>query len=122
MIDTELPIVDHDRTSEAQLPWLEFLILISRRKRFIAIGTLGCGVVTLIIFLFVPNQYTATTLLLAPQQQQSLASALLSQAGGAGLLGSAASGLGIKPSGDLYVALLKTRFVEDYILAKFNLQ
>jgi tyrosine-protein kinase Etk/Wzc len=123
MIDTELPIVDHDRTSEAQLPWLEFLILISRRKRFIATGTLGCAVVALIIFLFVPNQYTATTLLLAPQQQQSLATALLSQAGGAGLLGSAAaSGLGIKPSGDLYVALLKTRFVEDYILAKFNLQ
>ncbi|MGA2653730.1 MAG: GNVR domain-containing protein [Terracidiphilus sp.] len=76
-----------------------------------------------LIFLCVPNEYTATATMLAPQQQTSLASALLSQAGGSGLLGSAAAaGLGVKPSGDLYVTLLKSRFVEDDILVKFNLQ
>jgi uncharacterized protein involved in exopolysaccharide biosynthesis len=123
MTDREKPMSDPGRSGEIELPWLEFLILISRRKRFLAIGTLGCAAAALIIFLFVPNQFTATTTLLAPQQQSSLASALLSQVGGAGLLGSAAAaGLGIKPSGDLYVTLLKSRFVEDDILVKFNLQ
>ncbi len=123
MTEPEEPILDPDRTDKVELPWLEFLIVISRRKRFLSIGTLGCAAVALIIFLFVPNQYTAKATLLAPQQQTSLASALLSQAGGAGLLGSvAAAGLGIKPSGDLYVSLLKSRYVEDDILVKFNLQ
>jgi tyrosine-protein kinase Etk/Wzc len=123
MTDPEQPILLDDRTSDDQLPWLEFLIVISRRKRFLAIGTLGCAAAAVLIFFFVPNQYTATTTLLAPQQQTSLASALLSQAGGAGLLGSAAAaGLGLKPSGDLYVTFLKSRFVEDDILARFNLQ
>jgi tyrosine-protein kinase Etk/Wzc len=123
MTDQENPISDPGRSGEVELPWLELLILISRRKRFLAFGTLGCAVAAIIIFFFVPNQYTATTTLLALQQQSSLASALLSQVGGAGLLGSAAAaGLGIKPSGDLYVTLLKSRFVEDDILATFNLQ
>lgn len=123
MIDLEEPMVASDRADEVELPWLEFLILMSRRKRFLAIGTIGCAVAAFLIFLFVPNVYTATTTLLAPQQQTSLASALLGQAGGSGLLGSAAAaGLGVKPSGDLYVTLLKSRFVEDDILVKFNLQ
>ncbi len=123
MIEMELPIAERERTGEGELAWLEFLIVISRRKRILAIGTLGCAAAAFIIFLFVPNQYTATATLLAPQQQSSLASALLSQAGGAGLLGSAAAaGLGMKPPGDLYVTLLKSRFVEDDILVKFNLQ
>lgn len=123
MIDSEEPQVKPDPPGALELPWLEFLILISRRKRFLAIGTFGFTATALLIFLFVPNQFTATTTLLAPQQQSSLASTLLSQAGGAGLLGSvAAADLGIKPSGDLYVKLLKSRFVEDDILVKFNLQ
>lgn len=123
MIDMERSILDRSQTAEEALPWLEFLIVLSGRKRFLMVGTVGCVVAALLIFLFVPNLYTATTLLLAPQQQSSLASALLSQAGEAGLLGSAAaSGMGMKASGDLYVTLLKSRFVEDDVLAKFNLQ
>jgi tyrosine-protein kinase Etk/Wzc len=123
MTEPQESVFTADQTARGELPWLEFLIVISRRRRFIAIGTLGCAAVALLIFLLVPNQYTATTTFLAPQQQSSLASALLSQVAGSSLLGSAAgSGLGVKPSGDLYVTLLKSRFIEDDILTKFDLQ
>jgi tyrosine-protein kinase Etk/Wzc len=123
MTEAQESISSSSHTHEAELPWLDFLILVSRGKRVVLVGTLGFALAALLIFLFVPKQYTATTTFLAPQQQSSLASALLSQVGGAGLLGSvASSGLGMKTSGDLYITLLKSRYVEDAILAQSNLQ
>jgi len=76
--------------------------------------------------LILPNKYTATATLLPPQQGSSMSSELAAQLGNLGNLGGMASaasgGLGIKNPNDLYVAMLKSRTVEDAMVQHFGLK
>ncbi|MBV8674998.1 MAG: chain length determinant family protein, partial [Acidobacteriaceae bacterium] len=75
--------------------------------------------------LLLPNRYTATATLLPPQQGSSMSSLLAGQLGSLGNLGGMASlatgGLGLKNPNDLYVAMLKSRTVEDAMVRQFGL-
>ena len=72
------------------------------------------------ISLLLPNIYTGTAKILPPQQNQSSASALLGQLGGlAGLTGGA---MGIKSPSDSYIAMLKSRTLNEKIVNRFDLQ
>jgi uncharacterized protein involved in exopolysaccharide biosynthesis len=63
--------------------------------------------------------YTAKTVLLPPQQQQSGASAMLASMGAlAGVAGAAA---GVKSPDDMYLAFLKSNTVKDDLIKQFNL-
>jgi uncharacterized protein involved in exopolysaccharide biosynthesis len=65
--------------------------------------------------------YTGTTRFLPPQQQQGSAAALLQGLGGA--LGGLASASGaIKNPADQYVAMLRSRSIQDALIARFKLQ
>jgi len=109
-----------DSTQEVHL--LDLLILLARRRRFILAFTLGVAIVTAVIVLLLPNQYTAATLVLPPAQNSSLSSALLGQlAGSAGLASLADASLGIRNPGAVYVALFRSRTVEDGMVQRFNL-
>jgi len=69
--------------------------------------------------LLLPNTYTAQTKILPPQQNQSISTAILSQLGSLGALaGRDLAGRG--PAG-LYVAMLKSRTVEDEVIRHFGL-
>jgi uncharacterized protein involved in exopolysaccharide biosynthesis len=72
-----------------------------------------------------PNQFTATTKIMPPQQNQSLANALMGQLGALGALGSLAGGaskdLGLKNPNEMYVGMLNSRTVEDDIIKRFSL-
>lgn len=98
----------------------ELLAMLLRRWRLIAsvfvVAALGgFGAATAI-----PNWYTARTLILPPQQQQSASAAALSQLGAlAGLAGGIAS---VKSPADQYVALMQSVTVSDRIIDKFDLQ
>ena len=60
--------------------------------------------------------------ILPPQQNSSLANAFASQMDSLGpIAGLAGGGLGLKNSNDMYVAMLKSRVVEDAIIQRFNL-
>ncbi len=101
---------------------LDLLIVIGRRKKFLAVSTIAVGMLTLIVTLVLPKRYTAITTVLPPQQGSSLSSALLSQVGNLGALGSLAGGsLGLKNPVDMTVALLKSRSVEDAMIQRFDL-
>jgi tyrosine-protein kinase Etk/Wzc len=101
---------------------IDLLIVIGRRKKFLAVSTIAVGILTLIVTLLIPNRYTAVTTVLPPQQGSSLSSALLSQVGNLGALGSLAGGsLGLKNPADMTVALLKSRSVEDAMIQRFDL-
>ena len=101
---------------------LDLLIILARRKRFIGLFTLICAVVTAIISMLIPFSYTATTLILPPQNT-SASSALLSQFGNMGTIASLAGGtMGIKNPNDMYVAMFKSRTVEDAMVQRFNLK
>lgn len=103
--------------------FLDLAVLLLRRKSFLLKFSFGAALLGLVLSLLIPVQYTAEAILVPPQQNQSLGSMLLSQASGnLGALGSLASGsLGIKSQADMYVAMLKSRTVEDAVIQRFDL-
>ncbi|MBZ5489508.1 MAG: chain length determinant family protein [Acidobacteriia bacterium] len=118
------PEVDTSETAESSndVSLLDLLIVIGRRKKFLAASTLAVFALALIVTLLIPKRYTATTTVLPPQQGSSLSAALLSQMGNLGALGSLAGGsIGLKNPADMTIALLKSRSVEDAMIQRFDL-
>lgn len=110
-------------TSAQQLHLLDVLIILSRRRRFIGWFTAVVAALTVIIVFLIPNKYTATSVILPPSQNTSLASELLGQMGGSSnlLTSLAGSSLGIKNSGDMYVSLFHSRTVEEALIQRLGL-
>lgn len=110
-------------TSEREngsLGMFELLILFARHKKLIIGLPIAVAFVAAAVSFVLPNVYKASARLLPPQQQSG-ASALLSQLGGMG--GLAAAGVGaIKNPNDVYVAMLKSRTVADRLINKFDLK
>jgi tyrosine-protein kinase Etk/Wzc len=101
----------------------DLLILLSSKKRLILFSALGVALLATALAFIIPPTYTATALILLPQQQSSMASALLGQIQSAGALSSLANqSLGIKNPSDLYVGILKSHTVEDELIAQFGLK
>ena len=83
----------------------------------------GFAIVALIVSFLLPRHYTATVLLLPPQQNSSLGTAIASQLGNLGPMAAlAGSSLGIKNINDLYVSMMKSQRVEDSMIRDFELQ
>jgi capsule polysaccharide export protein KpsE/RkpR len=97
-------------------------VAIKRRK---LIGTAALAIVGLgcVVALLLPCRYMATTVILPPQQGGSAGAAMMAQLSSLGAMaGAGASALGIKNLNDMQVALLKSRTVEDAMVARFHLQ
>ena len=92
-----------------------------KRKRMIGIAALAFAGMILAIVLLLPNRYTATAVIMPPQQGGSAGAAMIAQLGSMGAIASA-GGMGIKNPNDLQVALLKSRSVEDAMVTRFHLQ
>ena len=103
---------------------VDVLIVLARRKRFIALFTLLVAVLTAAIVLMLPSRYTAVTVLMPPNQNSSISAALLGQlstAGGGGLASLAGSSLGLKNPNEMYVSLFRSRTVEQAMVQQFDL-
>lgn len=111
-----------DRTAEVSV--VDLLWLLLARRRELVIGTAACAICALATAFLLPNRYTATTVVLPPQADNSMQAAFLSQASnGLGMLGSLAQQtLGLKNPNDMQVALIQSRTVEDRLVRDFNLQ
>ena len=96
-------------------------VLASGRRWLIGLPLLA-GVLALGATFLVKPVYTAKTVFLPPQQQQSAAASALASLGGAlsGLAGGMAGGL--KTPGDQYVSLLQSRNVSDRLIDRFKLK
>jgi uncharacterized protein involved in exopolysaccharide biosynthesis len=132
MIRTEIqpePIVEEKNVdlsgAEIEVSVLDLLVLLVGRKRFIVRFVLGAVVLSIVVSLLLPIRYEAKVVLLPPQQNSSIGSALIGQLGNLGSLGSLASlaggGLGLKNPADMYVSLLTSRTVEDAMIERFGL-
>ena len=132
MIRTEIqpePIVEEKNVdlsgAEIEVSVLDLLVLLVGRKRFIVRFVLGAAVLSIVVSLLLPIRYEAKVVLLPPQQNSSIGSALMGQLGNLGALGSLASltggGLGLKNPADMYVSLLTSRTVEDAMIERFGL-
>lgn len=129
MIQTEIqpePMTHEMETNpsrtETEVSVLDILALLAGHKRFIVRFVVGAALLAAVVSLLLPNQYEAKVVLLPPQQNSSMSSALLGQLGSLGSLASVAGGsLGIKNPADMYVALLTSRTVEDAMIQRFGL-
>lgn len=109
---------------QTEVSLLDIVVLVVARKRFIARFVLGSVALAVVVALLLPVRYEAKVVLLPPQQNSSMASALLGPMGNLGGLGSLTSltgGLGIKTPADMYVSLLTSRTVEDAMIERFGL-
>jgi len=103
---------------------VDVLIALARRKRFIALFTMILAVLTAAIVLVLPSRYTAVTVLMPPNQNSSISTALLGQLGGAaggGLASLAGSSLGLKNPNEMFVSLFRSRTVEQAMVKRFDL-
>jgi tyrosine-protein kinase Etk/Wzc len=110
---------------QEEISLLDVLILLVQRKGLILNVTVACVVISIVLTFVLPARYTATVLLLPPQQNTSLGAQLASQMGGA-LGGMAALAVGgstgfLKNPNDMIVSLLKSRTVEDAMLDHYAL-
>src|SRR5262252_8435282 len=107
--EIELPrmsLVEQD-----DLTFLDFLLIITSRKRLVAIVTAVCASLALILAFALPLEYTATVIILPPQGNTSMSSLLASQLSGVGsaVSGMAGNMLGMKNINDMYVSMMKSR-------------
>ena len=93
--------------AQTEVSLLDLTVLLVANKRFILRFVLGAALLAVVVALLLPVRYEAKVMLLPPQQNSSIASALLGQIGnlgGLGSLGSLAGGLGIKTPADMYIS------------------
>jgi uncharacterized protein involved in exopolysaccharide biosynthesis len=118
---------DKDKPAEQQLlpaagrrNLLDLFIILAKHKFLILGVTAGAAVLSLIISLLLPTYYTATTRILPPQQNQSMAMAMLGQLGPL-ISATAGKDLGLRNPNDLYVSMLRSQTIEDALLNQFSL-
>lgn len=100
----------------------DYLQAVAGRSRLIVKITLAAALISLVWSLFLPNIYTAKTMILPAQEDRGMMSAMMSQLGG---LATLASGVGAPLGGpttaDLYVSMLRTETVKGPIIQRFKL-
>jgi tyrosine-protein kinase Etk/Wzc len=125
----DVPLIEEngglDQNPARETSLLDVTLLLVQNKRFILRFLVAAMVLSVVVALFLPVRYEAQVVLLPPAtQNSSIASALLGQLGNLGSLGSisaVAGGLGVKTPTEMYVALLKSRTVEDATIQRFGL-
>jgi uncharacterized protein involved in exopolysaccharide biosynthesis len=115
---SNLPVDAANDSDEISL--LDIIQVIKENLALLLIGPLVVGLVALGITFLIPPTYTATTVFLPPQQQQSSANALLQSLGSLGGIAGAATGL--KNPNDQFIAFLKSRRIEDKLVERFKLK
>ena len=97
----------------------DLMVAVAKYKKQVLGAGVSAGILAGLISLLLPNMYTGTTRILPPQQNQSLASAMMGQLGP--LAGLAGHDLGLKNPNDLYVAMLESRSAADALVQRFDL-
>ena len=111
-------------SEQDDLTFLDFLLIITQRKKLVGIVTAICTTIALILAFTLPQEYTATVIILPPQGNTSMSSMLAGQLAGmnSAMGGVAGSMLGMKNINDMYVSMLKSRSVEDAVIKRYGLQ
>ena len=110
--------IQSTNSQDDEISLIDLAITLAKHKKLIIGAPLIVAVVVAIYTFIITPTYTADTQMLPPQQQSS-ASAMLSQLGA---LGGMAGAAGIKNPNDTYVAMLKSRTIQDSMIKRFKLQ
>lgn len=109
---------DLNENHDGELRFEDVVGLVRAHIKLLTLGPLAAGVLALGVASVVPPTFTASTSFLLPQQQ-NMASTLTQ---GLGALSGLAGGGGLKNPAEQYMALLKSRSVQDVLIAKFGLK
>lgn len=122
-IDVDIPLKIEGTVTpsreEERVYFVDLLIALAKRKKFIAGFVFAAAAISTAISLLLPFSFTSTAKILPPQQEQSAANALLGQLSPLINLAGASS-LG-RNSSDLFLAMLRSRTVQDDLIRQFSL-
>src|ERR1700761_1018862 len=119
-ISHEPPVVGSD-TGPREFDVLDVALIFAARKYTILLASVVGFILGLVLVLNVAPSYTAKTVILPPQQDQSSASALMGQFGAlASMSGLGASSLGLKNPVDLYIGILGSETVAEALVKRFD--
>lgn len=107
--------------SDAQTPLnaIDFAVTVLKSWRLLLSLPVAAGLVALGFTYLTPPTFTATTVLLPPQQAQSSAAAALASLGA--LAGAVGGTTGARGSAEQYVALMQSTTASDRVIEKFDL-
>lgn len=116
-------IVEARREKRAdEIALIDLLICIAERKRTVLWIICGFVILAIVTSFLLPQRYTATVTLLAPQQNSSMSAAFASQLNNMGSMAALAGGsFGLRSPNEMYVSMLKSRVVEDAMVQRFSL-
>jgi len=100
---------------------LDYLIVVLKHKRLVAVVTVLSAVVAVVVSLLIKPTYKAETQIFTPQSSPSVGLGMLMDASGGGLADMAGGALGLKSASELYVRMLTSRTVADKIIDRFGL-
>jgi tyrosine-protein kinase Etk/Wzc len=106
--------------SADEISLLDLAQVIAENLRLLVLGPLLVGIAALGISFLIRPTFTARTVFLPPQQQQSAAASLLQSLGALG--GIAGTAAGIKNPNDQFVTFVESRYVQDSLIQRFSLK
>lgn len=120
---TGLPGFARAGGEDDELSLLDLLVVLAGRRRLILWLTTGFALLSFIVSLLLPVSYTASVTLLPPPQNSSLSAQLAAQLGSlSGIVQMAGGGSSLlKNPNEMYVAMLKSRAVENAMVGRFGL-
>jgi tyrosine-protein kinase Etk/Wzc len=104
---------------DRMLLW-DWLSLLKAKRNFVLSVALSGGLLTGIYAFRMKPIFTATAVIMPPQQGQSAATAMLGQL--APLAALSGHDIGMKSPSDIYIGMLRSRTIADDVIAKFKLQ
>jgi len=117
MSDTPTPI---GAEADDEISLLDLAIALGEEKKTVFGMPVLFGAVAIVVSLLMTPIYTAKTVIMPPQQQQSSAASALASLGAlAGVAGAAA---GVKSPDEMYVAFLQSVTLQNALIEKFNLK
>jgi tyrosine-protein kinase Etk/Wzc len=112
--------MNSDLPADGNWSLIDVLTAVGVHKKLFFCTLIAGTLISIAIAYLLPRWFTASTLILPPQQQQSAANSALAQLGAlAGVVGAGAS---VKSSDGMYLALMKTRRLQDALIDKFKLK
>jgi uncharacterized protein involved in exopolysaccharide biosynthesis len=121
-LDSEKQLIESE---SSKADFLDVFLVLAQAWRTILIATIVLLFVGIAAAFILRPDFTAYATILPPQQQQSVASAMVGQLGSLAAMSGAGSGAGaslFKNPAELYVGILASRTIADYLVEKYNLK
>jgi tyrosine-protein kinase Etk/Wzc len=113
--------VDQSKSTAREFDILDILLIVAARKRLIFLASVAGFALGLGLVLLVKPSFTAKTMILPPEQEQSSGAVMMGQFGALASMTGLGGSLGLKNPVDLYIGILQSETVIDNMIKRFDL-